>query len=167
MPELPGRHQTAPREFWPLQNCPFQRLACCLCFPFCCNVCSISGQTGRVVGRDEDWTEVFLSPYFLHSHVCWLPSLVARGPGQPPHSCCGDREAADAGAAPAGCSEASAGKAGLGKRPLSLGMLPMGSAYISHCDIGFVFVLLRDFLFPLPKEVFPTAVYLFACFNRI
>lgn len=123
---------TAPGEFWPLQNCPLQHPACCLCFPFCHNGSSISGQTGRVVGWDEDWTEVFLSPYFLHSHVCRLPSLAARGPGQPPHSCRGDREAADAGAAPTGRSEASTGKAGLGEIPLFLGILPIGSAYTSH-----------------------------------
>lgn len=43
-------------------------------------------------------------------HVCVNPILAARGPGQPPNSRCGDREAADVGAAPSGCPEACAGE---------------------------------------------------------
>lgn len=92
--------------------------------------------------------------YFLHSLVCQLPFSAARGPGQPPYSRRGDREAADAGAAPTGCSEASTGKTSLGKISLFLELLPVGPACIFLEVFDFILIHLRTFLFPLLREIF-------------
>lgn len=135
----------------------------CLCFPSPHNGSSISGQTGRGVGWDGDCSAVFFSPYFPHSHVCWLPSLAARGPGQPPHSCRRDREAADARAASTGRSEARTGKAGLGQDIPLLGDVACGSCLYPFCGFGFILILLGNFLCPFPREVFSTSLCLFVC----
>lgn len=65
--------------------------------------CPFPNSTGHRMG----WHSDDRCPWV---HVCVNPFLAARGPGQPPNSRCGDREAADAGAAPSGCPEACAGE---------------------------------------------------------